>query len=848
MCVCQLTCVCYSDCVIVCSRATVRKGMSFSTARPSDSTLWDIALESGRGGANTISVVCQRKTTNTGKRIVRGLLEVLQLDFETKELTDQQSESQMITWRFETGNIKDVSVPVRTLAVEADGSVTDVTNYTNCKSTDENVLKVSDRCDYVFVNGKETRGRMRMVLNFTYSYLSAQLEMSVWMPRLPLLIDVADPELSQIKGWRVPVAAGNKRTSWDSEEEEEMRKGRGCMLQYQHTVVRVLTPFVAEPSDPAPDPMAGKVGGSLESFLGTDWQVDVTRLVRYTFRVRDPAIARLQAGTVLQGRAAGTTTLQRMVRVLDDKVSVTELGVQLVSGLSLSLQLSPGSNRAIVATTITQEVMQKPKQEALVSCWVQFSDGSVTPLDLFDRSVYSLTVTSWDERVATVRRTPQSVFVVAEGEGQGALVKAELRICEECQKSKRKSKLVVGNGLLRVTFQMGSRPDGGGTGGGVADSGNDGSESGGKPVVTSPREPKPVMTSQWEPERVVTSPRVLTEGDEDRRSFRSTVPDLQETTMTDVTTSPSRAQEVTGGGISTISSTTTNTDSSTTTMGKLGTDKPLVTGRPGRDRTLGRGQGLRRDWGNLVENPNQKKETPKAEAPPQKEQPKQSKPPQVVESDLVRTFRSMSDLEIGIVALVGVSVVAILAFLLNCTSYNLCFRGHKTPVQGNPDPKSPKEQRNDWVSLGTTTGPQVSILKRENHRSTESHRSLQRQCSTDSHRALESSLSISAIPERTATLGRRTSSQQVPTLDPIAQRSATLLAKPTCSNPLHSPTSKRNQVQFTTFTTLDIKHLAALKRNEVDFNWPSQAGEAGEPQGPLPDMPWPVVRPLGEPQ
>lgn len=47
---------------------------------------------------------------------------------------------------------------------------------------------------------------------------------------------------------------------------------------------------------------------------------------------------------------------------MDDKVSVTELGVQLVSGLSLSLQLSPGSNRAIVATAATQEVMESPKQ------------------------------------------------------------------------------------------------------------------------------------------------------------------------------------------------------------------------------------------------------------------------------------------------------------------------------------------------------------------------------------------------------------------------------------------------------------------------------------------------------
>ncbi len=49
---------------------------------------------------------------------------------------------------------------------------------------------------------------------------------------------------------------------------------------------------------------------------------------------------------------------ERTIRVQDDKVSVTELGVQLVSGLSLSLQLSPGSNRAIVATATTQEVIE----------------------------------------------------------------------------------------------------------------------------------------------------------------------------------------------------------------------------------------------------------------------------------------------------------------------------------------------------------------------------------------------------------------------------------------------------------------------------------------------------------
>uniref|UniRef100_A0A3B4G7X1 Transmembrane protein 132D-like n=1 Tax=Pundamilia nyererei TaxID=303518 RepID=A0A3B4G7X1_9CICH len=671
---------------------------------------------------------------------LRGLLEVLQLDFVPKAVS-QQVESQTISWRLELpGNVKDVgvtriyttqrdyvglaplvmntdmlntavltgkrvSVPVKTLAVEASGSVTDVTDYTNCRSTDEDVLKVSERCSYVYLNGKETRGKSRIMLNFTYGFLSAQLEMSVWMPRLPLRIDVADPELSQIKGWRVPVTTGNRRSTWDSEEEEEMRKGRGCMLQYQHSTVRVLTPFVAQPDTEAlPDPLTGEK--TVEYFLGSDWQVqiDVTNLVRYSLNIADPDVARVQDGVLLQGRAVGTTTVQVLspltsavlaetsIRVVDDKVSVTQLGVQLVSGLSLSLQLSPGSNRAIVATATTKETIVQRKQEALVSCWVSFSDGAVVPLDLFDRSIYSLTVSTPDERVATIRRTPQSAFVVAEGEGegQGAPVRVELRICEECQKSKRKSKLAV------------------------------------------------------------------------------------------ATVGVVRKEE--GPGVS---------------------------------------------YGNMLDNPDASPEndTPKVEVRPEKEPPK-SKTPKVIESDLIRTFKAMTDMEIGMYALVGVSCVAILAFLLNCASYSLCFKKQKTPIQAGTAPSGDtKDHKHDWVWLGNSNLPTVSAA---------------------------------AVPERTATLGRsRNSSQhqqfQGKAIDPMANRSATLLARPHRSEPLHSPTSKRNQVQFTTFTTLDIKHLAALKKNGVELDWANQQKQKqqqapAEPQTPLPDMPWPVVKPLGEPQ
>lgn len=57
---------------------------------------------------------------------------------------------------------------------------------------------------------------------------------------------------------------------------------------------------------------------------------------------------------------------ERTIKVLDDKVSVTELAVQSDSGLSLSLQLSPGSNRAVIATAATREMITQIKQ---VSSW-----------------------------------------------------------------------------------------------------------------------------------------------------------------------------------------------------------------------------------------------------------------------------------------------------------------------------------------------------------------------------------------------------------------------------------------------------------------------------------------------
>lgn len=70
---------------------------------------------------------------------------------------------------------------------------------------DPDLSQVSMNCDYVFVNGKETRGSMNARVIFSYEHLSAPLELTVWVPKLPLQVELSDNNLSFIKGWRVPI-------------------------------------------------------------------------------------------------------------------------------------------------------------------------------------------------------------------------------------------------------------------------------------------------------------------------------------------------------------------------------------------------------------------------------------------------------------------------------------------------------------------------------------------------------------------------------------------------------------------------------------------------------------------
>lgn len=475
----------------------------------------------------------------------------------------------------------------------------------------------------------------------------------------------------------------------------------------------------------------------------------------------------------------------------------------------------------------------------MVSCWVQFSDGAVTPLDLFDRGTYSLTVSTPDESVATVRRTPRSTFVVAqgEGEGQGALVRAELRICEECQKSKRKSKLAVGIGFLQVNFQGGS----GSSSSAALDGGGGDDTDRNKNVGNTASELKiPSRSSSG-----------------NKWMFRGTVAAQPDLTVAQTSTSSMSTTTYAEPEVTRIVSTSRTTDNDVSTASSTGSANTAPDDSGLEIKTLGsvgKEQGQKTNDGNKLDVPTSPEQTEDFKEDAVKTDSPKTRSPDVIESDLISTFAAMSDLEIGMYALVGVSCIAILAFLLNCTSHNLCFQNHKSPIQTGGAPSGdPKDHKHDWVWLGSSSqgarapaaGARVSTLKLP----VESRKSLDSIC-----RHTLPAVSIPAVPERTATLGRnRASSQQHyrgKTSDPMATHAATLMVRPPCSEPLHSPTSKRNQVQFTTFTTLDIKHLSALKKNGADLSWssqPSQQQISTQVQTALADMPWPVVTPGGGP-
>ncbi|XP_071182238.1 transmembrane protein 132E-like isoform X2 [Salvelinus alpinus] len=721
-------------------KVKAKKGVNLLQTK-SKNAQWTVDWEVQSGAKHSITTITVNKNKGVQAGDALANIEVMQLDFEMENFTSQ-SVTRRINWNIDyrgqnpppdsekvvteltvvqkdiqaiiplsmdteiintailTG--RTVAIPVKVVSIEMSGVVTDVSSFVECKSSNEDIVKVSMNCDYVFVNGKETRGSMNARVIFSYEHLSAPLELTVWVPKLPLQVELSDSNLSFIKGWRVPILP-DRRSARDSDvddDEDDRRVSRGCTLQYQRTLVKVLTQFHTTSTEGT---------DQVITMLGPDWQVDVTDLVQDSLKVVDPRIAELVDRTVLVGLEVGSTVLkvesplaveamlgETLFSVTDEKVSILELRVHAISGLALSIQPSPGNSHTMVAKATGLQTLTAPKQEASLSIWLYYSDSTASPLTFFDPKDYNLNASTLNDKVVYVSQEPQQRWpvVVAEGEGSGEIVRMEMTICEACQKTKRKS--IIASAPVYVKVRFGPEED-------------------------SEEE----MEIEIEPAHVTRQPVV--------------------------------DSNIGGGGF-----------------------------EPSNEQPAS----VPIDYTNFPTISNQERPTEGEE--------------EEEDDDFIHAPRSMTDLEIGMYALLGVFCLAILVFLINCIVFVLKYRHKRIPPEGQAN----MDHSHHWVFLGNgqPLRAQSDLSPQTVENPINPMEGLQTCCHGDHHSSGSSQTSVQSQVH-----GRGDGSSGGSTKEHGEEAS--------------SPTSKRKRVKFTTFTTLpteDMPYNSIPIADEEDIQWVCQ--------------------------
>ena len=54
------------------------------------------------------------------------------------------------------------------------------------------------------MDGSETRGALNAEVKVKYGTFSGQGFFTIWMAEIPLVVEIPDTKLSQIKSWKVP--------------------------------------------------------------------------------------------------------------------------------------------------------------------------------------------------------------------------------------------------------------------------------------------------------------------------------------------------------------------------------------------------------------------------------------------------------------------------------------------------------------------------------------------------------------------------------------------------------------------------------------------------------------------
>nr|XP_008197339.1 PREDICTED: transmembrane protein 132B isoform X2 [Tribolium castaneum] len=349
---------------------------------------------------------------------------------------------------------RQVSQAMKVFIVSQAGKAADVTFQASCHSEDDSVLKVSSSCSSVYVDGSEARGSVNGSVLVKYGTYIGLARFTVWMPEFPLDLQVTDTRLSQLKSWRVPdyhpsgVKSRRKKRSYASnwggsnppDDLGNVVEKPICRLRYQQSPVDVYAHFMAVDHD----------SGRISYLINRRTWLRVTDLVLPLLRVSDPRIASLH-GRILQGRSMGRTEVQvlspitgrvigaKEIRVGNDKVGLSRLLVQVVSGLQLNISPDSSIENGYIAETSVTRKLTAQYQEGLLDIELEFSDGTRTPLRDIADSDYHLVVESLDPEVVAFAPMVASHHprVIAVGEGNGDLLQVTLLLAEECRTSNR---------------------------------------------------------------------------------------------------------------------------------------------------------------------------------------------------------------------------------------------------------------------------------------------------------------------------------------------------------------------------------------------------------------------------
>uniref|UniRef100_A0A8C5WF66 Transmembrane protein 132D-like n=1 Tax=Leptobrachium leishanense TaxID=445787 RepID=A0A8C5WF66_9ANUR len=396
---------------------------------------------------------------------VRGSAEVLVSDRDLRAIIPLVKSHEILNTAPLTGISQ--KIPVRVLAMEAGGSVLDVTKQAGCETPNAQIVQVSDGCDFLFVGGKETQGALGVKVEFWLERLRSSLSLSLWVPLLPLRVEVSDTNLQRIQGFGT--MGGHQEEEGSERRLAADRRAQSCRTQYQRARVRFLAYFVAYSLDGS---------RQLTYLLGTDWLLDVSPLIRSQAVIRDSRIARLEEeGSVLVGLEPGVTSVEvrsplshsilgeQTILVSSETVSILELRSHLVWGISLSVNpydiQHPG---VFTVLSQSQEAAMVLKQESALCLWILFSDMSISPVTLYDPLELSLSVVSSDPSVLSVRRSVPTgstwslPTLVYEGPGESPVLRLSLLIPERCRDSEAPG--VLSAGYMRVTFPNNSTEHG----------------------------------------------------------------------------------------------------------------------------------------------------------------------------------------------------------------------------------------------------------------------------------------------------------------------------------------------------------------------------------------------------